>query len=394
MVGTGVATVSSKGNLIDRFRDRVMFPIIHAGNNGPEILGFVGRRHPDVTDDRNPKYLNTGATPLFSKGAQLFGAIEPLLAEGATPVIVEGPMDAIAVTLATAGVHVGVAPLGTSLTEDQVAQLALQFQRTGRDPIVATDGDLAGQVAAERDFWMLTGMGLDPAHAQMPEGSDPAELLADRGPAALAAALSQPRPLGDVLLNERLEHLPPDRARLEAARVLAAQPGRAWEPGLDQVVARLQVSQVQARRDLAAAVATWDADPRKAANEGVNRVTDVKARLEQEKAATLTPVERWAPVAVAADARLVEQRDWPLLADLMQEISDAGHDVSATVHQLVSEKPLHDKPARDLRYRLVSRVDVTIRTGEAPTVGARRGAAEARRQQPPTATQRPNGPRR
>ena len=115
--------------------------ITHPSSNGTEILGFVGRRHPDVTDDRNPKYLNTGTTPLFNKGGQLFGAIEPLLAAGATPVVVEGPMDAIAVTLATGAAQVGVSPLGTALTEDQVAQLARQFQRTGRDPVVATDGD-------------------------------------------------------------------------------------------------------------------------------------------------------------------------------------------------------------------------------------------------------------
>lgn len=394
MVDTGVATISSKGNLIDRFRDRVMFPITHPGPNGPEILGFVGRRHPDVTDDRDPKYLNTGATPLFNKGAQLFGVIEPLLAAGATPVIVEGPMDAIAVTLATESVHVGVAPLGTSLTEDQVAQLARMFQRTSRDPIVATDGDLAGQVAAERDFWMLTGRGLDPAYVEMPEGSDPADALAEHGPVALTDLLSQPRPLGEALLNERLDHLPAARARLEAAKVLAAQPGHAWEPGLDLVVARLQIAQIQARRDLATAVRAWDADPRRAAHDGVNGLSDVKSRLEHEKADALTPVERWAPVAEAVDARLVEQRDWPLLAGMMQEISDAGHDVATTVRQLVDGKPLDDKPARDLRYRLVSHVDVTVKTGEASTVGARSSATDPRHQQTPSPSPRPTGPRR
>ena len=74
MIVVGVATVASTGGLIDRFRDRVVFPIIH----NDDILGFVGRRHPDRTDtDRGgPKYLNTADTPLFHKGAQLFGAIK------------------------------------------------------------------------------------------------------------------------------------------------------------------------------------------------------------------------------------------------------------------------------------------------------------------------------
>jgi DNA primase catalytic core len=156
MTAAGVASVASTGRLIDRFRDRVVFPIIHNG----EILGFVGRRHPDLTDTDHsgPKYLNTADIPLFHKGAQLFGANEVDIAAGGVPVIVEGPMDAIAVTLASGGRYIGVAPLGTSVTDEQASQLA----RIGRHPIVATDADTAGRVAAERDFWLLTPYCLDP----------------------------------------------------------------------------------------------------------------------------------------------------------------------------------------------------------------------------------------
>jgi DNA primase len=109
MIAAGVATVASTGRLIDKFRDRVVFPIIH----NQEILGFVGRRHPDRTDtDRGgPKYLNTADTALFHKGAQLFGAVEEHLTAGGVPVIVEGPMDTIAVTVASGGRYIGVAPL-------------------------------------------------------------------------------------------------------------------------------------------------------------------------------------------------------------------------------------------------------------------------------------------
>jgi DNA primase len=124
--------------------DRVVFPIIHNG----EVLGFIGRRHPDVSDiDRGgPKYLNTGETPLFHKGAQLYGVNQDKLSAGAISVIVEGSMDAIAVTLASRGRYIGVAPLGTSLTEEQASQLA----HISVHPIVATDADLAGRSAAER----------------------------------------------------------------------------------------------------------------------------------------------------------------------------------------------------------------------------------------------------
>src|SRR3546814_8110287 len=78
MLAAGVATEASTGRLIDRFRDRVMFPVIHQG----EVLGFVGRRRPDLTDadKAGPKYLKTADTPLFLKGAQLFGVVDELLA--------------------------------------------------------------------------------------------------------------------------------------------------------------------------------------------------------------------------------------------------------------------------------------------------------------------------
>ena len=142
MLAAGVATTASTGRLIDRFRDRAVFPIRHEG----VILGFVGRRHPDRTDHdkTGPKYLNTADTPLFHKGDQLYTPRQTWDPD-ATPVIVEGPMDAIAVTLATDGKYLGVAPLGTSLTDEQAAQLRLLGYRT---PIVATDADLAGRVAA------------------------------------------------------------------------------------------------------------------------------------------------------------------------------------------------------------------------------------------------------
>jgi DNA primase catalytic core len=311
MLVVGVATTARTGRLIDRFRDRVMFPIIRPGSNGGEILGFVGRRHPDLTDtDQHsgkggPKYLNTAETPLFHKGAQLFGAVDEQLEADGIPVIVEGPMDAIAVTLASADRYVGVAPLGTALTEAQAAQLSMIH----RDPIVATDADLAGQVAAERDFWMLTPHGLDPGYAQLPTGHDPAELLARRGPAALVACLDSHQPLGDQLLTERIRNMPPEQSRHAAARIIAARPGNAWNHGVDQVRERLQLSAQQARQDLRNAVATWDTDPRRAAQAELNNSSDVRIRLRAQ--AARTPADRWATLAVELDPRLARHRTTP-----------------------------------------------------------------------------------
>jgi len=387
LVATGVATEASTGRLIDRFRDRVMFPVLHQG----EVLGFVGRRRPDLTDADNggPKYLNTADTPLFHKGAQLFGVIDELLDEGAVPVIVEGPMDAVAVTLASHGLYLGVAPLGTSLTDEQAAQLAA----VGRDPIVATDADLAGQVAAERDFWMLTPHGLDPGYARFPDGLDPADLLAQRGPAALTAAVASGQPafrsLGDHLLTERLDNLAPEQARVAAMKILSARPSRAWEPGVIQVQARLQLSQMQSRRDLRDAVKTWDADPRKAALAELHKSGEVRARLTA--AAEKTPAERWALLARELDPRLLEQGDWPATAAMLQQAHEQGHDVGAATRGLVAEKPLGDSPARDLRYRIVSRLEIPIDdTGAgSPAPAQSQGAARDRQD-----VNRPRPPRR
>lgn len=346
MITVGVATTARTGRLIDRFRDRVAFPITHQG----EVLGFIGRRHPDLTDEdrAGPKYLNTPDTPLFHKGAQLFGILDDDLAAGAIPVTVEGPMDAIAVTLATAGSHLGVATLGTSLTNEQAKELAL----IGRDPIVATDADLAGQVAAERDFWILTSHGLNPNYARFPAGTDPADLLTNHGPAALAGRLTLAGPLANVLLDERLANLPPGRARGEATRILAATTSEVWNPGTKQLSHALGVPAEELRRDLRDAVRTWETDPRRAAQVSLEAISTIAARLTAAIAAP--PEQRWAAIAHQIDDRLPTQPDWPALATIIQQAHQHGVDVPAALEGLVRDTPLAELPAQDLRYRLVA----------------------------------------
>ena len=168
LLQVGLASRARTGRLIDRFRDRAVLPITHEDR----ILGFVGRRHPDLTDTdehAGPKYLNTADTVLFHKGAQLYGTVPALLEQGATPVLVEGPFDALAVTLAGNAAYVGVAPLGTALTDEQARQLAT----LSTSPIVATDADPAGRAAAERDFWLLAQHGTEPRTAELPQAPTP-----------------------------------------------------------------------------------------------------------------------------------------------------------------------------------------------------------------------------
>jgi DNA primase catalytic core len=295
MIITGVATTASTGRLIDRFRNRVVFPIIHDG----EVLGFIGRRHPDLSDiDRaGPKYLNTGETPLFHKGAQLYGILQEQLIDGAIPVLVEGPIDAIAVTVASRGPYLGVAPLGTSLTDEQASQLA----RLGVHPIVATDADPAGRIAAERQFWILSCQRLDPLYARLPEGTDSADLLALKGPKALTVALAAARPLAERLLDERLANLPPAEALLEAAWVVASRPSRHWDPGSRAISFRLGVPMAQVRHTLLRFVKEWNTDPSRAAQQPLQTISQVKHRISA--AVDCTPEQRRTSLVQEANSR-------------------------------------------------------------------------------------------
>ncbi len=133
------------------FRDRLMMPIRDPHeHDGHAVIGFVGRRNPTKGDDdyAGPKYLNTKTTPVFTKGQALFGYAETrdALSAGALPVLVEGPLDAYAITLGSGGTAVGLAPMGTALTTDQIKIVRRHLSLAdSRDHIaVATDADPAG----------------------------------------------------------------------------------------------------------------------------------------------------------------------------------------------------------------------------------------------------------
>ena len=261
---SGLASAARTGRLIDRFRDRLVFPITRLAADGQlELLGFVGRRHPDATDQAGgPKYLNTPDTPLFHKGAQLFTARADLLGAGATPVLVEGPLDALAVSQAGQGRYAGAGALGTSLTERQAAELATAAHRNVVAPIVATDADLAGRVAAHRDFWLLAQHGVAPMRVVLRPGTDPATVLEADGPHSLRASLADSAPLANDLMDEHFENVNWLTAVRGATHVLAAGPPYRWTHGITQVAAQTGVSEPFLRRELARAVRAWDEDAR------------------------------------------------------------------------------------------------------------------------------------
>ncbi len=186
----------------DRFRGRVMFPI--ADRRG-RVIAFGGR----ILDQGEPKYLNSPETPLFHKGRTLYGlALAPKAArEGGEIVVCEGYMDVIA--LAEAGFSGAVAPLGTALTEDQIAAL----WRLAPEPVLCFDGDAAGQRAAARAVERalpLLQPGKSLRFALLPPGDDPDSLVRAQGAGAIDQLLQAARPLIDVLWDQELALRPTD----------------------------------------------------------------------------------------------------------------------------------------------------------------------------------------
>ena len=199
----GLATHSSRGTLIDRFRDRIMLPV---HDTAGMLAGFTGRARPDAGPG-TPKYLNSPQTATYQKNHLLFGLYQarPDLARGAIPVIVEGAFDAIAVSIADPGRHAGLAPCGTALTSQQAAQLsqAANLPRTGI--LVAFDSDTAGRKAAIRAHGILRPLTVKLQSVTL-DAKDPAEILQRAGPAALRVILREHRqPLSALLIDASIE---------------------------------------------------------------------------------------------------------------------------------------------------------------------------------------------
>ncbi len=211
ILAAGLGSRARTGNLIDRFRDRLVFPI-----HGPDgdIHGFIARRNPatDNADRAGPKYLNTPETDLYRKGAQLLGLHEgrDALAGGATPVLVEGPIDPTPSPSPAVARYVGVATLGTAFTDRQADQLRPYIGEERPGIVVATAADPAGDKASERAYWQLTARGDNPARLGMPDGQDPAELLRTGGAKTLREALQEAGSLAehltDRLFSRELQH--------------------------------------------------------------------------------------------------------------------------------------------------------------------------------------------
>jgi DNA primase len=182
----GLARRDREGRLADTFRDRLMFPLRSPAG---EVVAFIGRRR---DDGPGPKYLNSPDTSLFTKGSVLYGLHEAV--PGARAVLVEGPMDVLAV--AAAGPEwAPMAPCGTAVTSAHALLV-------GPGAVVALDNDRAGRAAAIR-AWPILRAPVD--WAAWPPGQDPADLTGD--PDAIRRALQAARPLADLVVDTRIDEI-------------------------------------------------------------------------------------------------------------------------------------------------------------------------------------------
>lgn len=166
---SGLASVSQKnGRIYDRFRNRLMFPIIDVRGN---VIGFGGR----VMDDSKPKYLNSPETIIFNKRKNLFALNLAKKSKLGYLILVEGYMDAVA--LHQYGFDCAVASLGTALTEEH----AVLLSRYTEQVVLIYDGDQAGQDATRRAIPMLERAGLQVKVLQMRDAKDPDEFLKKYG---------------------------------------------------------------------------------------------------------------------------------------------------------------------------------------------------------------------
>jgi len=211
----------------DRFRGRLMIPIRDARGR---TIAFGGR----ILAAGEPKYLNSPETPLFDKGRTLYNLDRagPVARKSGRAILVEGYLDVIA--LDQAGIAEAMAPLGTALTEAQMARLWSLVDA----PILCFDGDAAGRKAslraAERALAVLRP-GKTLKFALLPPGKDPDDIVREGGAEAFEAAIADPVPLDVLLYQSERDGI--DAARPEARAGLRARLTELAESCTDKLVA-------------------------------------------------------------------------------------------------------------------------------------------------------------
>jgi len=290
LVECGLVIAGDEGKRYDRFRDRVMFPILNARG---AVIGFGGR----ILDQGEPKYLNSPETPLFEKGRELYGLPQArdAIRHAGRVLVVEGYMDVVA--LAQFDVGYAVATLGTATTPVHVSKLL----RLTDELVFCFDGDAAGRKAAWRA--LEVSLPLAPDHKPirflfLPDGEDPDTYVRKHGKDGFEARVREAQMLSQFLLAQLRADADTSTAEGRARLVAIAK------PLLQKVTApvlRLQL---------------------------VNEIAQL-ARISDAEAGGLLEIPRTRSYSRAAPARLSyaapNSSEWRLLFSLLLNLSLAEH---------------------------------------------------------------------
>jgi DNA primase len=190
----------TQGNLYDRFRKRVLFPI---ANESGRVIAFTARTL-ETGEKAGAKYINSPETPLYSKGQVLFNLdkAKAAIRQAGYALLVEGQMDCISVYLR--GIQHVIATSGTAFTEQQVAIL----KRHTSNVVVNFDPDAAGANAAEKSIALLTEEGFTIKIVTLDGGLDPDRFIRERGVEAYTAAIRDSRRQSDFLIERARQMFP------------------------------------------------------------------------------------------------------------------------------------------------------------------------------------------
>jgi len=208
----GMVASNERGNKYDRFRERVMFPIL---DRRGRVIAFGGRV---LSSEQSPKYLNSPETPLFHKGKELFALWQVKQANQTVSriMVVEGYMDVIA--LHQAGLPIAVATLGTATTPEHAEVLF----RTAPDVYFCFDGDRAGKAAAWRALESVLPRMRDGRQAHflfLPDGEDPDTLVRKEGKDGFEKRMKESMPMSEYFFEELARDV--DVSRLDGRARLA-----------------------------------------------------------------------------------------------------------------------------------------------------------------------------
>jgi DNA primase len=317
--GLALARNNSPGHY-DRFRDRIVFPVVDIWN---KIRAFGGRTLKD--DDDTPKYMNSPETPFYTKGEELYGlhVAKKYFQHTDFALLVEGNFDVIA--LHAAGFRTAVAPMGTALTERQAELLARYTTRV----VVAFDGDQAGKKATEECMPALREAGLDGRVIRFDDDDDPDSFIRREGKVALRAKIDDADPIvGWAIDNVLVDDTEPVENRVaaleEAADILVeVEDDVIWNHYAGEISRRLSIEPEMLQKYL--------------------RRPDTSENEVREAVAESTQPLELDPAEASLFAVLMDHPDWiEHFVESDYEIMLASQELADLIHRLHDHYQDHD----------------------------------------------------